>query len=344
MLVAVLVGVALPAAFPSEQVDVSLVTADESFLAPGVHRGFNVTAYTPLGFSGPGATQALQALAATGSTHAAFVPTWYQPTIASNEMAPDADKTVSDASLVAGLQAARAAGLQVVVKPHVDVADGTFRGLIRPADYDVWFAAYREMLLRYARIAQTAGAELFVIGDELTGVQGDTVRWPPLIAAVREVFKGKLTYAANWDPGYKAVPFWKLLDYVGIDEYHPLVTGTDTPTAKQLQAAWAPLVDELRAAHEETGKPLLLTELGYPSRRGSTAAPAGEDFGRPVDARGQARAYTAAYRALRGLPYVAGIYWWEWPTDARDHEADGGAGNYTPRGKSAERVLRDFSG
>jgi hypothetical protein len=34
------------------------------------------------------------------------------------------------------------------------------------------------------------------------------------------------------------------------------------------------------------------------------------------------------------IPYVAGIYWWDWPTDAN-------AANdfYSPRGKPAERSI-----
>lgn len=313
-------------------------------LAPQIQRGFNVTAYTPNGFDGAAADDALVALARTGTTHAAFVPTWYQPTISSNEIAPDPAKTVSDSSLVAGLQRAKALGLDVVLKPHVDVADGTFRGFIRPADYDAWFASYRRMLLRYAQIAQDAGASLLVIGDELTGVQGDRERWPPLIADVRRVFTGKLTYAANWDPGYKAVPFWNLLDYVGIDEYHPLATGREHPTVKELEAAWRPLLDELRAANRETGKPVILTEIGYASRRGAAAEPATEDTDRAVDTVAQARAYTAAFRALGPLTFLEGVFWWDWPADARDHEAAKGDGNYSPRGKRAERVLRDYAG
>lgn len=74
-------------------------------------------------------------------------------------------------------------------------------------------------------------------------MQGDTVRWPPLIAAVRRRFTGPLTYAANWDPGYKAVPFWSLLDYVGIDEYHPLRTVSETPSvdsSSQHGDRWSP--------------------------------------------------------------------------------------------------------
>ncbi len=342
VLVAALLAVLLltaPATVPA-----TLVGTDTSWLPPAVQRGMNVTAYNDLGFSGPGTRDAMRRLAQTGTTHAALVPTWYQPDITSSDIQPDAEKTPTDASLRAGVAQIRAAGMEPVIKPHVDVKDGTFRGLIRPADYDTWFAAYTAMLLHYAQLAQAVGAPLLVIGDELTGVQGDRDRWPPLIAKVRRVFKGKLTYAANWDPGYKAVPFWNLLDYVGIDDYTPLRTADDTPTVDELVAAWAPAAKTLQDAHEETGKPLILTEIGYPARRGGTQKPASEDVTKPLDDVGQARAYEAAFRVLRDLPFVAGIYWWDWATDDRSGQPDGGAGSYHPAGKPAERVLRDFNG
>lgn len=325
-------------------VDVSLGRADTSFLAPGVDRGFNVTAYQPEGFSGDGVAKAVAVLRDTGSTHAAFVPTYYQPSPTADAVAPDPQKTVTDASLEHGLKAARDAGLQTVLKPHVDVLDGSFRGLIRPADNDAWFASYTRMVVHYATLAQAAGVTTFVVGDELTGVQGDRERWAAVIAAVRAVFKGRLTYAANWDPGFQAVPFWDLLDAVGIDEYRPLATPTDTPTVAQLLAAWAPLVADLKAAHDTTGKPVLLTEIGYPARRGATASPATEDTGAAADPQAQARAYEAAYRALRGLPFLAGIYWWELAADARSHDTFGDTAGYGPAGLPAEAVVRDFSG
>ncbi len=337
--VAVAVVLVRPSTVPA-----TLVSGDTTFLRPAVQRGMNVTAYDDLGFSGPRMRDAIRRLASTGTTHAALVPTWYQPDVGSSDLRPDAEKSPSDASLREGIAQVRAAGMQPVIKPHVDVRDGSFRGLIRPADYDAWFAAYSVMLLHYAAIAQEVGAPLFVVGDELTGVQGDRERWPPLIAKVRAVFKGRLTYAANWDPGYKAVPFWNLLDYVGLDEYTPLATTGDTPTVDELVAAWGPVQRTLRAAHEETGKPVILTEVGYPARLGGTQGPAAEDETRPVDPRGQARAYEAAFRVLRRLPFIAGIFWWDWATDDRSGRADGDAGSFDPAGKPAERVLRDFYG
>jgi hypothetical protein len=339
----VVVIVALLVLTRPEPVPATLVRADTSFLAPAVQRGFNVTAYNDLGFSGPGARTSVRRLATTGTTHAALVPTWYQPSTTSSDIRSDPEKTPTDASILEGVRVIKAAGMIPVIKPHVDVLDGSFRGEIRPDDYDTWFAAYTTMLLRYATIAQEVGAPLFVIGDELTGVQGDRERWPPLIAAVRRVYRGELTYAANWDPGYKSVPFWDLLDYVGIDVYHPLQTPDLMPTVAELVTAWQPVAQELRGAAEETGKPVLLTEIGYAARRGATAAPAAEDTSAPVDAIGQARAYEAAYRVLRELPFVAGVYWWDWATDTRAHEPDGGAGSYRPAGKPAERVVRDYS-
>lgn len=326
-----------------ETVPATLLHADTTFLAPGFQRGFNVTAYNEAGFSGPGGRRAIRQLAATGTQYAALVPTWYQPDIRSSDIAPDDFKTPTDASVLEGIRNIKAAGMIPVLKPHVDVRDGTFRGLIRPDDYDTWFAAYRRMLLQYATIAQRAGAPLLVIGDELTGVQGDRQRWPPLIAAVRRLYKGKLTYAANWDPGYKSVPFWNLMDYVGIDSYHPLKTAGPNPSVQEIQTAWAPVVEDLRAAAKETGKPLLLTEIGYPARRSALANPAAEDSDEPVDQALQARAYEAAYRVLRALPFVAGIYWWDWGTDSRADQPNRGPGSYIPTGKPAERVVHAFS-
>jgi hypothetical protein len=45
---------------------------------------------------------------------------------------------------------------------------------------------------------------------------------------IRKIYTGKLTYAANWDD-FDKVPFWKELDYIGIDAYFPL---SDAATTK----------------------------------------------------------------------------------------------------------------
>ncbi len=44
-----------------------------------------------------------------------------------------------------------------MLKPHVDVKDGSWRGTIRPSDTAAWFSSYDVFLTRYARMAQSPG-------------------------------------------------------------------------------------------------------------------------------------------------------------------------------------------
>lgn len=319
---------------------VTLVDPPRHLLPPAWIHGFNVTAYRPEGFSSPQARAAIAQLAATGVRDAVFAPVVYQDTKTSSEVAANALKTPSDDSLLAGMRYALSLGLRVGVKPHVDVHDGSFRGEIAPDDPQAWFTSYEAVLLRYARLAQTAGAQLLVIGTELNKLQEDADRWRRLIRDVRGVYRGRLAYAANWSPGPAAVQFWDALDYVGVDAYWPLSTPTPQPSVAQLVAAWAPYVRDLAQVARKTGKPALLTEVGFPARAGSHANPANPDGGgADIDRAAQARAYEAVYRAWRGVPELRGVLWWEWSTDARDVVP----GGYSPAPGFAVDVVRTWA-
>ena len=49
--------------------------------------------------------------------------------------------------------------MEVMLKPHVDVIDGTFRGEIEPADRAAWFASYGSMIDHYADLAERGGRD-----------------------------------------------------------------------------------------------------------------------------------------------------------------------------------------
>ena len=142
-------------------------------------------------------------------------------------------------------------GLQVAIKPHVDVVDGTFRGEIQPSDRAAWFESYGNLVDRYAALAQQANADVFVIGTELTtmtGSDGDTEAWRELIQRARSAFDGRITFAANWVQGAQTIDFWDDLDYVGIDAYMPLKTQERTgPGRRRARRRLA----SLRRRHEE---------------------------------------------------------------------------------------------
>ena len=59
-----------------------------------------------------------------------------------------------------------------------------------------------------------------------------------------------------------------------------------------------------------------------------------------MDLQEQADAYQAALEVLWGRPWLAGIFWWQWP--AIPNSSGPGNTDFTPSGKPAEHVLRSF--
>jgi hypothetical protein len=311
---------------------------DPAPIRDGMIRGANVTAYSADALTQPTAVAALRELRATGADEIVFPVLWFQQARTSTELAPDALETPSDASLLAAAQTARVLGFKVGFAPHVNVRDGTFRGEIAPTSRASWFASYAVMADHYAELAAQAGADRYVVGSELVSMSRDTAAWRALIADVRTRYDGPLTYAANWVQEAEKVRFWDALDTVGIDAYMPLTPADPAPTVAELQAAWTPWIARMRALHTSTGKPILLTEIGYTSRRGTAQAPATEGHG-AIDQAAQARAYDGTFRALGRIPWIDGMLIWDWSADGRQ-----GPGDYSPQGKQAQAVLSRWYG
>ncbi|UGS34884.1 glycoside hydrolase family 113 [Capillimicrobium parvum] len=304
----------------------------------GMLRGANVTAYLADALSAPTAADALRDLRAAGADQATFPVLWFQAARDSTAIAPDPHETPSDASIVAAAATARGDGMQVGIAPHLNVRDGTFRGDIAPASRGEWMAAYRRMVEHYADLAQQVHADLFVVGSELASMSGDDAAWRSLIADVRGRFDGQITYAANWVQEAEKVPFWDVLDAVGIDAYMPLTPKDADPSVTQLEAGWQPWITRMQALHDRTGKPVLVTELGYTSRVGTAQAPAEQGDG-AVSLTAQANAYEAAFSQLGHRDWVSGIAIWDWSADGRQS-----AGDYSPQGKPAQAVLARWYG
>ena len=199
-------------------------------------------------------------------------------------------------------------------------------------------AAYRRMVEHYADLAQQVDADLFVVGSELASMSSDDGAWRALIADVRARFDGQITYAANWVQEAEKVPFWDVLDAVGIDAYMPLTPKDADPSVTQLEAGWQPWITRMQALHDRTGKPVLVTELGYTSRVGTAQAPAEQGDG-AVSLTAQANAYEAAFSQLGHRDWVSGIAIWDWSADGRQSPGD-----YSPQGKPAEAVLARWYG
>ena len=125
--------------------------------------------------------------------------------------------------------------IKVMVKPQIWVWDGVFTGLLKMGSEEDWLQlekSYTNFIIDFAKVAEAEQVEIFCIGTELEKfIAHRPEYWNNLIVEIRKVYKGKLTYAANWDE-YKRVPFWDALDYIGIDAYFP-VSHAKTPTVAE---------------------------------------------------------------------------------------------------------------
>ena len=309
---------------------------------PQFQKGMTYATWTQEALGSGASDTSLQRLAEAGAEWVAFVPTWYQPQYNSTEIAPTG-KTPSDESLRHAIDRARQLRLKVMLKPQLDLSEGAeinWRGEIDfpgdPAGWRSWFESYGRFLLHYAALAQAQRVELFCVGTELmTASVWHEAQWRDLIARVRKVYQGPLTYAANWNEEYALIKFWDALDYAGIDPYFPL-TDEDRPTLEELKAAWQPHLAELIRWQQAVDKPVIFTEIGYKSVQGAARAP-WEDLSGPVDLELQRDCYQALLETFWPQPWFSGLYWWHWGT----HERMGGEHHrgFTPQNKPAEELL-----
>jgi hypothetical protein len=309
-------------------------------------KGIAYTGYAASSYDGDGPFLSLDRLKATNASWTSVLVTAYQDDIRSTAITFTGPATPTDAGVERIVRRAHELGLKVLLKPHVDLADDPqhYRGEIGPdftaADWAAWFASYRPFILHYASMAERTGCELFAVGCELGTTAVHEAEWRAIVAAVRAVYDGPLTYADNQvENAPDAVAWWDAVDFIGQDAY-PTLTQVVEPTVEDLLAGWTAFRAKLQALSERWGKPLLLTEIGCRSILGGAQNPWDWQRQGPVDLTVQANFYEAACRAVAGRSWLRGLYWWQWSPDPDDGgPADTG---YSPHGKPAEEVLRSW--
>ena len=247
------------------------------------------------------------------------------------------------------IDAARAheRGMEVMVKPHLWIGRGEWRGDIAPdparGGWDAWFDSYEAFILEHARFAQSIDAEWLCVGVELvSSTRLHPARWRALIAAVREVYDGRLVYAANWDE-VDHITFHDALDAVGVQHFAPLARapGADLATLREASQRW---LDRWSAIARDVDRPLILTEVGFMNREGGAVDPwvwpeRLPDVGSPQGDIEQRTAYLATLQTFGRSDDVAQIYWWKWFSDPDTNEE--GVVGFSPRGKPAGTLLVD---
>lgn len=298
-------------------------------------RGVSLVEWSAEGYAQPASVAALDDLAALGATHVVLVPTGYQSSSSSDDPAADPVRTPSRSSVRTVIRAATSRGLSVVLKPHLDLDDGRWRGGITPRAVDAWFTAYRTFLLPWVDLAEEEGVDAVVVGTELARTIEYEDAWRTTITACRDRYHGSLWYAASWDEAHR-VPFWDALDVVGIDFYYPVASRAN-PGRLEIVARWQDWLMRLHLLHEQTGRPVVLTEIGYRSVDGAGMRPYDSSSPGADDPGEQADLYWAALEATRGHGWLNGIVWWNWRADGGGRPGDG---DFPCKDKPASDVLR----
>src|SRR6202795_3222874 len=148
-------------------------------------------------------------------------------------------------------------GMSTMLIPHIAYWGTKFlwRGeidFVTPDEWNTFFTEYETWIVQMAALAEVEHAEVFCVGLEFSHAQKYDERWRKIIAAVRAVYHGKVTYGANWNE-YAEVKFWDALDYIGVLAYFPL-TKTADPSASEIGAAWEKRSTELEKFSKQNGK------------------------------------------------------------------------------------------
>ncbi len=244
---------------------------------------------------------------------------------------------------------------------------------------DAFFASYRSQATHYASLAQEHGVDLLVLGMETdclfrtrpgTMTMGYREQLSSMVAAVREVYDGDLSYQAHHanarEPG--ALDLWDDLglDVVTVSGYYPLADHNpalrdgcgDVPDPDQVRLGWKGVFEDelvpLRQRYPD--RPVVLIEFGVTDDVAAPCDPMVHDGAEYADREDALRGWQTQAMVLqqffavadeeadeRGAPVVDGVFLWDiWMVDHADwfigfFDVHG----FTVRGKFAERVVAD---
>jgi hypothetical protein len=233
----------------------------------------------------------------------------------------------NDDAVKATIAQAHALGLRVLLKPHVWVRGGTLT-----------HEEYEPFLMHMAELARDTNADALSIGNELKLTADDDARWRGTIERVRGIYRGPITYGANFDEVFD-VPFWDAVDWIGVSGYFPLVD-EPSPNRAALIDAWQPIARRLEALSVKHQKPVLFTEIGYRSADGAAWRQWEIPRDAPLNLEAQRVAYEAFFVTMWPRPWVLGAYPWKW--FSYPNHSGQASNDYEFENKPAADVIRRY--
>ncbi|GBD93886.1 hypothetical protein BMS3Abin05_01481 [bacterium BMS3Abin05] len=268
---------------------------------------------------------------------------------------------VTDSEIRHAVQLARENHLKVILKPMVNIKDGTWRARIKfntkSGEKDLkawgkWWKEYNAYIIHYAKLAQETQADMFALGCEMNSTEGFKEQWLNLIRSVRKVYSGRLTYNVNHDR-LNQVNWWSAVDVISISAYFPVGAVDSAASGKTVKkedtsvtgmaARWKIIRKTLEQLSRKWNRPIFFIETGMANGKHFAMTPWISPNDSTVDDEGeQARFYEALLKSFWYEPWFIGVTWWDWP--ARLYSAEQAHKNigFCVYGKEAEKVVRKW--
>ena len=250
----------------------------------------------------------------------------------------------NDESLIYLSHIASELKMTVMMKPQIYLGRNHWPGDIKMnsgKDWKLFFHYYFDWISHYAMLSEMYGIPLLCLGNELEAATvGHEKQWVNLITKIRKLYDGKITYGANWNYEFKEIKFWNYLDYMGISEYYPL-SSENNPTDSELLTGAESVMKKINEIRIKYNKPVIFTEVGFRSTQMPWKTALENQSSDKVNLESQKRCYNALFKASFGKTWLAGMYWWKWPS----YLSYGGSAEnkmFVPNNKPAESVVKKW--
>lgn len=275
------------------------------------------------------------------------------------------ERMATDNEIRRAIKLARKNNLKIILKPVVNVYDGTWRAFIKfdtpdgkkdIAKWDKWWSDFRAFLLHYAKIAEETGCEMYCLGCEMISTEDFDIKWRNLITDVKQVYAGPITYNTNHGREDKIV-WWDAVDVISMSAYYPVGDDdvpadlkndlSNVPASDRSLAAmkkrWLPIKQRLQKISQKFDRPIFFIELGLCNAGGSSVAPwTHEDPNMVYNAQEQKDFYQSVFETFWDEPWFMGFTWWAWPSELYTLEEAKTNIGFCVYGKPAEELVKQW--
>lgn len=290
----------------------------------------------------------LKRIAALGARAVTLQPIYLMKDRRALDVTTFPDKSPTEIVLRRSCRQAKALGMKVLLFPTINLSaeasdPSGWRGNIEPSDWDTWWKNYTVFNVGLAKIAEEEGVVWYSVGTEMESTHRFTEEWKRLIAEVRKVYQGRLTYSVNFD-AHDNFEFGDALDVIGMNAYDPIHNYETFPSDSAITEKWWWIIFKARTLQQRFNKPVMITELGYSSSELAHRYP--WDFRSstlPYPDR-QARLIDGALDVVQHWTEGEAVFYYLYGENLRANIRPGGSEDvsYSPLGKPAESMLRRY--